>query len=133
MICNTDNDSNSNSYSYHRLENKDDKNETLEMEYIGEKNVRAVNLHKANDSYMINMNNSHMHEVYSLNDATQNNYGHVSSRQVKLVVVSFGIRLLFTALIWDHYVHKYHDLLMEFSNNPTQRVSFFTILINLNI
>lgn len=47
---------------------------------------------------------------------------HFSSREVKILVFYFGIRLLFTGLIWDHYVHKYHDLLMVFSNNPTQRV-----------
>ena len=46
---------------------------------------------------------------------------HVTSRQVKLVVISYGIRLAFTGLLWDHFVHKYHDLLMEFSMNPNQR------------
>lgn len=46
---------------------------------------------------------------------------HVSSFQVKLIVVSFGFRLLFTGLIWDHFVHKYHDLLMVFSNNANVR------------
>ncbi len=48
---------------------------------------------------------------------------YVSSRQVKLVVVSFGIRIACTGLLWDHFVHKYHDLLMVYSNNPTQRVN----------
>ena len=47
-----------------------------------------------------------------------------TSREVKIVVISFGIRVLFTGLIWDHYVHKYHDLLMVFSNNPNKRVNF---------
>ena len=46
---------------------------------------------------------------------------HISSFQVKLIVVSFGIRLLFTGLIWDHFVHKYHDLLMVFSDNSNLR------------
>ena len=50
---------------------------------------------------------------------------HVSSRQVKLIVISFGIRILCTGLLWDHFVHKYHDLLMVTSSNPTQRVIFF--------
>lgn len=46
---------------------------------------------------------------------------HLTSFQVKLIVVSFGFRLLFTGLIWDHFVHKYHVLLMEFSDNPNVR------------
>lgn len=40
---------------------------------------------------------------------------------MKLIVVSFGFRLLFTGLIWDHFVHKYHDLLMIPSNNSNVR------------
>ncbi|RNA28309.1 ceramide phosphoethanolamine synthase-like isoform X3 [Brachionus plicatilis] len=42
----------------------------------------------------------------------------VSSFQVKLLVFFFSFRLLFTGLIWDHFVQKYHDLLMVFFNNP---------------
>lgn len=57
--------------------------------------------------------------------ATDEHHGqvlrHVSSRRVKLIVISFGMRLLFTGLLWDHFVHKYHDLLMVFSDNPNQR------------
>lgn len=47
---------------------------------------------------------------------------HFSSRQVKFIVVSFGIRLLVTAIIWDHFVHKYQDLLMNLSDNELKRV-----------
>ena len=62
-------------------------------------------------------------EAFS-NEAINSRY--FTSRQVKLVVLSFGLRILFTGAIWDHYVHKYHVLLMVFSNNPTQRVSTTT-------
>ena len=54
------------------------------------------------------------------------NSRYFTSRQVKLVVFSFGLRILLTGAIWDHYVHKYHVLLMIFSNNPTQRVGTLT-------
>jgi hypothetical protein len=47
---------------------------------------------------------------------------HFTSRQVKLIIAAFALRLLFTGLIWDHFVHKYHDLLMVLSSNPRQRV-----------
>jgi len=46
---------------------------------------------------------------------------HFTSRQVKLIIAAFALRLLFTGLIWDHFVHKYHDLLMVLSSNPRQR------------
>lgn len=46
---------------------------------------------------------------------------HFSHREVKLMVISFGLRILLTGYLWDHFVHKYHDLLMVFSENPTQR------------
>lgn len=48
---------------------------------------------------------------------------HFTTREVKLIVFWFGIRLLCTGLIWDHFVHKYHDLLMVFSSNPIKRVN----------
>lgn len=57
----------------------------------------------------------------TLNDCPLILNRHVTSRQVKLIVISFGLRLLCTGLIWDHFVHKYHDLLMVLSNNPTKR------------
>lgn len=47
---------------------------------------------------------------------------HISSRQVKIIIVSFGIRLLVTSLLWDSFVHKYHDLLMIYSDDPIKRV-----------
>jgi hypothetical protein len=47
---------------------------------------------------------------------------HFSSRKVKLIVVSFGFRLLFTSILWDHFVHQYHDLLMTPTTNPNVRV-----------
>lgn len=45
----------------------------------------------------------------------------VSSRQVKLICFSFAMRILLTGYIWDRFVHKYQDLIMNFSSNPTQR------------
>lgn len=45
----------------------------------------------------------------------------VSSRQVKLICFSFAMRILLTGYIWDRFVHKYQDLIMDFSSNPTQR------------
>ena len=57
-------------------------------------------------------------QTESDNKTTNRLSRHFSSREVKLIVFWFGIRLLCTGLIWDHYVHKYHDLLMVFSNNP---------------
>jgi hypothetical protein len=66
-----------------------------------------------------------------INDNQNNNVRHLSSRQVKLIVISFGLRLLFTGLIWDHFVHKYHDLLMNFSDNPNIRVSYLNFFFNM--
>ena len=50
------------------------------------------------------------------------NNRHYSTREIKYIIFYFGIRILFTSLIWNHFVHKYHDLLMVFSNNPIKRV-----------
>lgn len=44
-----------------------------------------------------------------------------TSRQVKIIVISFGLRILITGFLWDKYVHKYHDMLEVFSDNLTQR------------
>jgi hypothetical protein len=52
------------------------------------------------------------------------NYLNVSLRQVKMIVVPFGIRILVTALLWDHFVIKYHNLLEVYSDNPAQIVTF---------
>ena len=60
--------------------------------------------------------------LYPANNETSESMRHYSSREVKIICFSFGFRLLFTSLFWDHFVHKYHDLLMIPSNNPTQRV-----------
>ncbi len=46
---------------------------------------------------------------------------HFSSRQVKLIVISFGMRILLTGGLWDNFVHKYHDLLEVYSSNPVIR------------
>jgi hypothetical protein len=68
------------------------------------------------------------------NDETQAQVvRHFSSRRVKLIVISFGLRLLFTGLLWDHFVHKYHDLLMVFSDNSNQRVILFKYELILSI
>ena len=128
---------NHSSYSYHQLSNKcDDKsNECLEMaNYDGESSEHTLsNRHPSTDSKGLLVPKNPDRQV-SINAAAfaahmseENEYtgesGHVSSRQIKIIVASFGIRLLFTALIWDHFVHKYHDALMVWSNNPEQRVS----------
>lgn len=46
---------------------------------------------------------------------------HVSSRQVQLIVIGFGLRILATGGLWDNFTHKYHDLLENYSNDPAQR------------
>ena len=62
---------------------------------------------------------------YDVKMASENSR-YFTSRQAKLVVISFGIRVFLTSALWDHYVHKYHVLLMVFSDNPTQRVITLT-------
>lgn len=54
-------------------------------------------------------------------EQTNSSSRYFTSKEVKFIVVSFGLRILLTGGIWDHYVHKYHDLLMNFSPNPTLR------------
>jgi hypothetical protein len=71
---------------------------------------------------MLTKSNLEAAGVFTSNDNHSQEVRHVSSRRVKLIVISFGLRLLFTGILWDHFVHKYHDLLMNFSNNPNQRV-----------
>lgn len=44
-----------------------------------------------------------------------------STHEVKFIVISFGLRVLFTGAIWDYYVHNYQELLMNFSKNTSQR------------
>lgn len=46
---------------------------------------------------------------------------HFSSRQVKMIVISFGLRILITGGLWDRFVHQYHDLLENYSNDPAVR------------
>lgn len=50
--------------------------------------------------------------------SSRNSYSH---REVKIIILSFGMRVLVTGFLWDHFVHKYHALLMVYSENPTQR------------
>ncbi len=45
-----------------------------------------------------------------------------TSRQVLVIVFFFGMRLLFTGLFWDRFVHNYHVLLMKLSDDPNKRV-----------
>lgn len=126
---------NHSNYSYHQLSNKcDDKStECLEMaNYDDESSEHTLsNRHPSSDTKSLHVPKNPERQV-SINAAAftahmseENEYtgegGHVSSRQIKIIVASFGIRLLFTALIWDHFVHKYHDALMVWSNNPEQR------------
>jgi hypothetical protein len=46
----------------------------------------------------------------------------LTSRQIKLIIVSFGMRLIFTSASWDYFVNKYQNLLHNYSNNIVQRV-----------
>lgn len=107
----------SSNYKYDRLSNEEPKYELLQMEYAVDQT----------DSNYLHRQTSKQQEEYSevfastSNDTNIAQKRHVSSFQVKLIVVSFGIRLLFTGLIWDHFVHKYHDLLMVFSDNQNVR------------
>jgi hypothetical protein len=61
------------------------------------------------------------------------NNRHYSTREIKFIVFYFGIRILITSIIWNHFVHKYHDLLMVFSNNPIKRVYFIYILSKFSL
>ncbi len=47
----------------------------------------------------------------------------LASREIKIIIVSFGMRLIFTSAAWDHFVNKYQSLLHIYSNNIVQRVS----------
>ena len=73
---------------------------------------RVKNLFKTNT---VARNDNNLSESY--------NYLNVSLRQVKMIIVPFGIRILCTAFLWDHFVNKYHDLLEVYSDNPAQIVS----------
>ena len=133
------NNTNHSGYSYHQLSNKcDDKlTECIEMaNYDDESSEQTLsNRHPSAGDKGLHAPKSPDRQV-SINAAAfathmtdESEYtgegGLVSSRQIKIIVASFGIRLLFTALIWDHFVHKYHDALMVWSNNPEQRVRTF--------
>ena len=121
---------NHSNYNYHQLSNKcDDKsNECLEMATYDDDNERSLNNRHPSNEKNFGKNMEHQVSINAAAFATHMNEehdyegGHVSSRQIKIIVASFGIRLLCTALIWDHFVHKYHDALMVWSNNPEQRV-----------
>ncbi len=49
-----------------------------------------------------------------------------TSKQVLVIVFFFGMRLLFTGLLWDRFVHNYHDLLMKLDNDQNKRVKRVT-------
>lgn len=86
---------------------------------------------EANDAIIITTNaatafataNS-MNPDYNYNNninQDRNNARKYSSRQIKFFVVTFGIRLALTCVVWDHFVTSYHDLLMKFSDDPVKR------------
>ncbi len=100
----------SNDYKYSKLESQQDQNSDFLMVKINENNgdlspqvKKAFNLYPEADS------------------TSSSSPRHFSSRQVKLIVVSFGLRILLTGGLWDNFVHKYHDLLEVYSSNPTVR------------
>ncbi len=117
---NTSNDNSYSNYAYQKLNNENiDNNNNYSFIQMNELNG-DVNKSK------LEIENPAALAAFTYPEPSENNSSrlnrHFSSREVKILVFYFGIRLLFTGLIWDHYVHKYHDLLMVFSNNPTQRV-----------
>lgn len=59
-----------------------------------------------------------LHSYFSLSS-------HVTSRQIKLVVIPFGVRILLTALIWDHFVGSYQALLQNYTASVIHRVFMF--------
>ena len=62
-----------------------------------------------------------------VNTSESYSYLQVSKRYVKLMMWPFGIRLLCTAFMWDHFVNKYHSLLEVYSDNPAQIVILYII------
>ncbi|CAF0850335.1 unnamed protein product [Brachionus calyciflorus] len=108
--------SDNSNYKYDRLQNEEPpKYEMLQMEYTTD---QASPTHQRSKS----LEYSEVFAQTSSSDIQPTaSRRHLTSFQVKLIVVSFGFRLLFTGLIWDHFVHKYHVLLMEFSDNPYVR------------
>jgi hypothetical protein len=119
---------NDNSDNNDNVHNSSNSSHSLSLSSMSSSSTSAQNRVNRPDDY--NLNNRQFEEEkahsspmsHSTTSPVTSNTHHVPLRQVKIIVVSFGIRLLFSGLLWDHYVHKYHDLLMEFSTNPTQRV-----------
>jgi hypothetical protein len=74
-----------------------------------------------NDKNYIDENNNEIKSTTTNNSFFHFN-GPVSTRQVKFIVIPFGIRLLLTGLIWDHFVNNYQLLLQNYTDNILHRV-----------
>lgn len=114
------------SIKYEKLINSDNsKQHSVQMEQLdSQSNISDVSSSENNDAIIITTNAANAfattsNETY-YNDQ-MNNTRKFSARQIKYFVISFGIRVALTCTIWDHYVVSYHDLIMNFSDNPAKR------------
>ena len=140
-FCNNNNNSsvetsnnNYNKYEYSKLDASSNEESSVLIDLntlnTDENNINSNennnnnNNKSASTSYSINItkNISKTFQFFHIN-------GPVTTRQVKLIVVPFGIRLLITSLIWDHYVNNYQVLLQNYSDNMAHRVSFIILPI----
>ena len=84
---------------------------------VDNENLQFKNLMSQNEKNLDTVKEAFAKSEYE----TQSSTRYFTSREVKIIVFSFGLRILCTGGLWDHYVHKYHDLLMVLSTNPTIR------------
>jgi len=116
----SDLNNNNHSYKYSKLDENHNENQS-------EDTFPMIKVNDDSDSQNIqfkaNKVSESVKEAFASHTETNqaSNSRYFTSKQVKLIVVSFGFRILITGFLWDKYVHKYHDLLMHFSENPTQR------------
>ena len=116
-FCNNNNTSDNN-YEYSKLDNTEEPSVLIDLNTLNtDENNNSIDNNK---SYSINItkNISKTFSFFHMN-------GPVTAKQVKLIVVPFGIRLLITSLIWDHYVNNYQLLLQNYTDNMLHRVSRF--------
>lgn len=104
-------------YKYNKLENDSDYAMIKMDDPVDNENLQFKNLMSQNEKNLDTVKEAFAKSEYE----TQSSTRYFTSREVKIIVFSFGLRILCTGGLWDHYVHKYHDLLMVLSTNPTIR------------
>jgi hypothetical protein len=110
---------NNNNNEYSKLDTTEEQSVSIDLNTLNtDENNNSLDNKNSNSnggtSYSINITKN-ISKFFHIN-------GPVTTKQVKLIVVPFGIRLLITSLIWDHYVNNYQLLLQNYTDNMLHRV-----------